>query len=77
MIKFIVSSFLIYSLTIRILLVRVWHTLLDLKSRFFKEGSKDKMKMHMVDWRSVTLLFDEEGLIIANLCEMNVALMVK
>lgn len=57
LIKSMVCSILIYSLSVRILATRVKNILQGLMGRFLWGGSEDRSEMYLIDWNSVSCSF--------------------
>lgn len=78
LIKSVLSSIPIYSLLVRLLPVTVRNSLRGIMSRFlWGKGSKERRKMHLVDWDTVTHPCSKDNLGIPNLEVMNLVLLVK
>lgn len=77
LIKFILCSFPIYSLSVKLLPTRIRNTLQSVMRRFLSGGSEDKKKMELVNRDTVTTAYEKRQLGIPNLGDLNVALLVK
>lgn len=77
LIKFVLSSLPIYSISVKILLVRVYNLLNSLLSIFLCGGTNERRKIHPVKWKSFSLPLDRGRLRVPNLGYMNVALLSK
>lgn len=76
-IKSVLNSVSIYTISVRLLLVRVRNSLHGIMSRFLWGGSEDRRKLHLVDWYSAMKACSKGGLGVPNLGEMNAVLLVK
>lgn len=77
LIKSVLCLIPIYSLSIRILPVRLRNTLHGIMNRFLQGGTDDLRKFHLVSQDEITKACNCGGLGVPNLGEMNAVLLVK
>lgn len=77
LLKFVLCSLSIYSLSVKVLLMRVQNNLQSFMSRFLWGRTDERRKLHLVDWKTMALPCENGGLGVMDLANMNAALLAK